>query len=249
MLRRYDIALVRAPNPGPYTLSGTNSWIVGRDPAYLIDPGPSIPSHVEALIAAVELRGGLAAILVSHDHSDHSEAAAELAVRTGAPVAATGGGADIQLADGDALGPLVALATPGHAADHLSFLLGRVCFTGDTVLGEGSVFIADYPGSLAAYLAALERLRALSLELIAPGHGPLIEDPDAKIAEYLEHRIRREQLILDALDAGLRGRDELLERVWGDLPPALEPIAQSTLAAHLDKLGEEGRLPPGVASR
>jgi glyoxylase-like metal-dependent hydrolase (beta-lactamase superfamily II) len=116
------------------------------------------------------------------------------------------------------------------------------------VLGEGSVFIDDYPGALVGYLAALERLRALSLELIAPGHGPLIEDPEAKIDEYLGHRRRREQLILDALDAGLRGRDELLERVWRGLPPALEPIARSTLAAHLDKLGDEGRLPPGVAS-
>jgi glyoxylase-like metal-dependent hydrolase (beta-lactamase superfamily II) len=246
LLRRHDIARVRAPNPAPYTLSGTNSWIVGRDPAYVIDPGPSIPEHLDALIAEIDARGSLAAILVSHDHRDHGEGAAELAAATGAPIAAMGADADIQLADGDALGPLVALATPGHAADHLSFLLGRVCFTGDTVLGEGSVFIADYPGSLVAYLAALERLRALSLELIAPGHGPLIEHPDAKIDEYLEHRRRREQLILDALAAGLRGRDELLERVWGELPRALEPIARSTLAAHLDKLRDEGRLPPGV---
>ena len=153
-------------------------------------------------------------------------------------------GADIQLADGDAIGPLIALATPGHAADHLSFLCGRVCFSGDAVLGEGSVFIAHYPGSLTAYLGALQRLRGLDLELIAPGHGPLIERPNAKIDEYLEHRRRREQLIVDALAAGLRERDELLERVWGGLPPALEPIARSTLEAHLGKLGEEGRLPP-----
>jgi glyoxylase-like metal-dependent hydrolase (beta-lactamase superfamily II) len=240
---------VRAPNAGPYTLSGTNSWIIGREPAYLIDPGPSIPDHLDALIAAIEPRGSLAAILLSHSHRDHSEAAAELAALTGAPVAAMAPGADIQLADGDALGPLRVLATPGHAADHVSFLLGRVCFAGDTVLGEGSVFIADYPGSLAGYLEALARLRELELELIAPGHGPLIEHPNAKLDEYLEHRRRREQLILDALTAGLRGRDELLERVWGELPSALEPIARFTLAAHLDKLGDEGRLPPDVELR
>jgi glyoxylase-like metal-dependent hydrolase (beta-lactamase superfamily II) len=239
---------VRAPNPGPYTLSGTNSWIVGRDPAYVIDPGPSIPSHLQALTAGLQSRGGLAAILVSHDHADHSEAATDLAEATGAPVAAMNAEAEIQLADGDAVGPLVVVSTPGHAADHLSFLLGRVCFTGDTVLGEGSVFIADYPGALLAYLDALERLRALGLELIAPGHGPLIEQPDSKLEEYLEHRRRREQLILDAVAAGLRGEDELLDRVWGGLPAALAPIARSTLAAHLDKLRGEGRLPPGVAA-
>ena len=235
---------MRAQNAGPYTLSGTNSWLIGRDPAHLVDPGPAIPEHLEALSAAIADRGGLAAILVTHQHRDHSEAAAELAARTGAPVAAMHAGADIQLADGDAIGPLIALATPGHAADHLSFLCGRVCFSGDAVLGEGSVFIADYPGSLTAYLGALQRLRGLDLELIAPGHGPLIERPNAKIDEYLEHRRRREQLIVDALAAGLRERDELLERVWGALPPALEPIARSTLEAHLGKLGEEGRLPP-----
>jgi glyoxylase-like metal-dependent hydrolase (beta-lactamase superfamily II) len=247
LLAGHDIGLVRAPNPSPYTLTGTNSWLVGRDPAYLVDPGPAIPGHLEALSVAIEERGGLAAILVTHGHSDHSEAAAQLAAETGAPIAAMGPEAGLELTDGDAIGPLIALATPGHAADHLAFLYGRVCFSGDAVLGEGSVFIADYPGSLRTYLAALERLRGLDLELIAPGHGPLIEHPDVKIDEYLEHRRRREQLIADALQSGLRGRDELLERVWGGLPPALEPIARLTLEAHLAKLGEEGRLPPDFA--
>ena len=156
--------------------------------------------------------------------------------------------ADIELADGDAIGPITVLATPGHASDHVSFLYGRVCFSGDTVLGEGSVFMAAAPGSLSGYLAALRRLRELDLELIAPGHGPLIEQPNAKIDEYLDHRYRREQLLLDALADGVRERQELLERVWGELPPALVPIARSTLEAHLGKLAEEGRLPAGMAS-
>jgi glyoxylase-like metal-dependent hydrolase (beta-lactamase superfamily II) len=238
---------VRAPNPGPYTLSGTNSWLVGRNPAHLIDPGPSIPVHLDALAREIEKRGGLAAILVTHNHRDHSEAAAALHASSGAPVAAMRADADVELADGDAIGPITALATPGHASDHLSFLYGRVCFSGDTVLGQGSVFIAAEPGSLSGYLAALRRLRELDLELIAPGHGPLIEQPNAKIDEYLDHRLRREQLVLDALADGLREHQELLDRVWGELPPALVPIARSTLEAHLGKLAEEGRLPPGVA--
>ena len=239
---------MRAPNPGPYTLSGTNTWLVGRNPAHLIDPGPAIPAHLDALAREIDGRGGLAAILVTHDHRDHSEAAATLRASSGAPVAAMRADADIVLADGDAIGPILALATPGHASDHLSFLYGGVCFSGDTVLGEGSVFIAAGPGSLSGYLAALRRLRELDLELIAPGHGPLIEQPNARIDAYLEHRLRREQLILDALADGLRERQELLERVWGELPPALVGIARSTLEAHLGKLAEEGRLPPGVAA-
>jgi glyoxylase-like metal-dependent hydrolase (beta-lactamase superfamily II) len=239
---------VLAPNPGPYTLSGTNSWLVGRNPAHLIDPGPAIPAHLDALAREIDERGGLAAILVTHSHRDHSEAAAALHASSGAPVAAMRPDADVELADGDAIGPIVALATPGHASDHLSFLYGRVCFSGDTVVGEGSVFIAPEPGSLSGYLAALARLRELDLELIAPGHGPLIEQPNAKLDEYLEHRRRREQLLLAALADGLRERQELLERVWGELPPALLPIARLTLEAHLGKLAEEGRLPAGVSA-
>jgi len=239
---------VRAPNAGLYTLSGTNTWLVGRDPAYLIDPGPAIPAHLDALALEIDKRGGLAAILVTHDHHDHGDAAAPLRALSGAPVAAMRADADIALADGDAIGPIVALATPGHASDHLSFVYGRVCFSGDSVLGEGSVFIAAGPGSLAGYLAALRRLRELELELIAPGHGPLIEEPNTKIDEYIDHRRRREQLVLDALADGLRERSELLDRVWGELPPALLPIARSTLEAHLGKLAEEGRLPPGLAA-
>lgn len=239
---------MRAPNAGPYTLSGTNTWIVARDPAYLIDPGPAIASHLDAVGVEAQARGGLAAILVTHAHRDHSEGAAELAERTGAPISAMGLAGTTALADGDVVGPLSVFATPGHAADHVSFLLGKLLFSGDAVLGTGSVFIAGYPGSLSAYLTALERLRELDLELIAPGHGPLIEQPHAKLEQYIAHRRRREQRILDALDGGLRDRDELLAHVWGRLPPALEPIARQTLEAHLGKLGEEGRLPEGVSA-
>jgi glyoxylase-like metal-dependent hydrolase (beta-lactamase superfamily II) len=235
---------VRAPNPGPYTLSGTNSWIIGRGPAYVIDPGPSIPGHIDALLTELEARGGLGAILLTHGHPDHSGAAADLRARTGAPIGAVGAEAQIPLADGLAVGPLTALATPGHTPDHHVFIAGHVCFTGDAVLGEGSVFIGSEPGALASYLAALRRLRDLDLELLAPGHGPLVSDPSAKLDEYLEHRMERERRLIAALDDGLRDRDELLARVWSEVPAALRLAAMSTLDAHLAKLADEGRLPP-----
>jgi glyoxylase-like metal-dependent hydrolase (beta-lactamase superfamily II) len=236
---------VRAANPGPFTLGGTNSWIVGRDPAYVIDPGPALAGHVDALVAELETRGELAAILLTHDHLDHSGAVAALQARSGAPVAAMRADAQIRLADGVAVGPLTAIATPGHALDHVAFVAGPVCFTGDAVLGEGSVFIAADPGAMAGYLAALRRLRTMDLELFAPGHGPLVTDPQAKLDEYLAHRMERERRLLGALADGLRGRDELLDRVWSEVPPALRGAAALTLDAHLAKLADEGRLPLG----
>jgi glyoxylase-like metal-dependent hydrolase (beta-lactamase superfamily II) len=168
---------------------------------------------------------------------------AELQARTGAPLAATRAGTQIALTDGTVVGPLRALSTPGHTPDHVAFLAGRVCFTGDAVLGEGSVFIAAYPGALAGYLAGLRRLREEDLELLAPGHGPLITDPRTKLDEYVAHRLERERGLLEALAEGLRDRDELLERLWPGLAVALRPAAASTLEAHLAKLADEGRLP------
>ena len=235
---------MRAGNPGPFTLSGTNSWIVGRDPAYLIDPGPAIDSHLDAIFAELSDRGGAAAILLTHDHRDHAEAASLAGERSGAPLAAAHEGATIRLEDGMSVGPLTAIATPGHAADHFSFIAGRVGFSGDLVLGSGSVFVAAEPGALRAYLASLERLRAIDLDLIAPGHGPLVTDPAAKLDEYRAHRLERERRLLEALADGLRDHDELLDRVWSEVPRALRPAAAATLAAHLDKLAAEGRLPP-----
>jgi glyoxylase-like metal-dependent hydrolase (beta-lactamase superfamily II) len=232
-----------AANPGPFTLEGTNSWVVGRDPAYVVDPGPALDEHLDALAVAVARRGGAAAILLTHDHADHAAGARPLSRRIGAPIAGAGADADMRLADGDALGPLVAVATPGHAALHLAFLHGRVCFTGDLVLGRGSVVLGRYPGALAAYLASLERLRALDLELIAPGHGPLVGDPATRLAGYRAHRLDRERRLLEALADGLRGEDELLDRVWSEVPAELRPGAADSLAAHLDKLAGEGRVP------
>jgi glyoxylase-like metal-dependent hydrolase (beta-lactamase superfamily II) len=169
--------------------------------------------------------------VLTHSHADHAEGAEDL----GAPVTLPG--------DGQEVGPFRALATPGHSPDSVCLLHDGACFTGDTVLGTGSVFIAPGEGSLSAYLDSLRRLRELDLEVLCPGHGPYVWEPHAKLDEYIEHRLDRERRLVAALEAGLRERDELLDEVWSDAPGELRPAAALTLEAHLEKLREEGRLP------
>jgi glyoxylase-like metal-dependent hydrolase (beta-lactamase superfamily II) len=223
------VVRVRADNPSPLTLDGTNSYVVGT---WVVDPGPSDAAHLQAIRDAVG--GGIEGVVLTHSHSDHSEGADQL----GAPVTLPAGGEEI--------GPFRALATPGHSADSVCLLAGRVLFSGDTVLGTGSVFIPPGEDSLAAYLDSLRRLQQLELDVICPGHGPYVWEPQAKLAEYLEHRLDRERRLVEALDSGLRNRDELLDSVWADAPAELRPAAALTLAAHLEKLAGEGRLPPDV---
>jgi glyoxylase-like metal-dependent hydrolase (beta-lactamase superfamily II) len=242
-LAGHGIARLRADNPSPYTLDGTNTWVVGRDPAWVVDPGPALGEHLDAVAEEVARRGGAGGIALTHDHSDHSEGVDGLRERVGEVPVAAARGADVTLAGGDAFGPLRAVAIPGHADDHLAFVAGAACFTGDAVLGQGSVFVTS---RLREYLAALERLRELELAVLCPGHGPPVWDPDAKLSEYISHRAEREAKLLAALDAGLRTRDELLDAAWADAPPALRGAAGMTLDAHLGKLREEGRLPAGV---
>lgn len=242
-----EIVGIRAANPGPFTLSGTNSWIVGRDPAWLVDPGPALDEHLAALTEEIERRGGLGGIVLTHDHVDHAEAVPAIRERfAGAPLAAARGDVDVRLADAGRVGPFEAVATPGHAPDHLAYVVGDVALTGDAVLGEGSVFIAPDPGALASYLDGLAKLRRRELSAIGPGHGPPVADPAAKLDEYIAHRLDRERRVVAALDAGKRSVDELLDDVWDDAPPQLRMAATVTLAAHLDKLADEGRLPDGV---
>lgn len=224
---------VRAANPSPLTLDGTNTYVAA---GWVVDPGPADAAHLDAIVAAAP--GQIEGIVLTHDHLDHAEGAPALAERTGAPVVHPRG-------DGEA-GPFRAIATPGHSRDHVCLALGRIGFTGDAVLGSGSVFIPPGEGSLAAYLASLERLRALDLEVLCPGHGPFVWDPRAKIDEYIAHRLERERRLLAALDSGLRARDDLLDAAWDDAPAALRPAAALTLDAHLEKLRDEGRLPPGL---
>lgn len=246
-LAQADVVGIRAANPGPLSLSGTNSWIVGRAPAWVIDPGPDLPEHLDALDEELAARGGLGGIALTHDHIDHVEAVPAMRRRhPGVPVAGARGAVELHLRDGEQAGPLQALHLPGHSADHLVFLAGEIAFTGDAVLGEGSVFITPDPGALRAYLEGLERLRALELRALCPGHGPVIDDPAAKLEQYISHRRAREQRLLQALGEGRRSVEDLLDAAWADAPAELRPLAAITLGAHLDKLEEEGRLPDGV---
>lgn len=242
-----DVVGIRADNAGPFSLDGTNTWILGREPAFLIDPGPALTAHLDLVSEEIDERGGLGAILLTHDHPDHAEGVAEMRMRfSPTPFAAARGDVTAVLGDGDRYGPLEVLAVPGHAPDHLVFLFGDVAFTGDAVLGQGSVFIAPDPGALRGYLAGLERLRGRAPVMLAPGHGPVVMDADAKLREYLQHRLAREDALVAALAGGARSIDELVALAWSDAPPELRPAVEVTLAAHLDKLDEEGRLPEGV---
>jgi glyoxylase-like metal-dependent hydrolase (beta-lactamase superfamily II) len=223
-----------------------------------------LDAHVAALSAELAGRGGLGGIALTHDHIDHAQAVPAIRERfPGAPLGGGRGAVDATLSEGSAFGPLEVVATPGHAPDHLAFVTrepvtgeagapasaadaGAVAFTGDAVLGEGSVFITPYPSALTAYLDGLERLRRRQLALLLPGHGPPVSAPADKLDDYIAHRRERERRVLDALAAGKRTVRELLDDAWADAPELLRPAAAWTLAAHLDKLASEGRLPEGV---
>jgi len=228
-----DVQRLTAPNPGPMTLDGTNTYVVGRDPAVVIDPGPDDAGHIEAIREVVEGRGGIGTVLLTHSHSDHAGGVEALGLEPARP------------ADGENVADLRALATPGHAADHFCFLLDRACFTGDLILGEGSTIVGprEIGGSLADYMRSLEKLRALDLTTLYPGHGPEVTDPEAKIAEYIEHRMMRERRLVAALERGERSKAALLAEVWDDVPEQLRGAAAIAMQAHLEKLEDEGRLP------
>ncbi|MGH2957907.1 MAG: MBL fold metallo-hydrolase [Solirubrobacterales bacterium] len=237
-----DIERLVGPNPGPMTLEGTNTYLVDRDPTVVIDPGPADAGHVEAIREAARERGGIGAVLLTHDHSDHSGALELLGKRPERPH------------DGESVAGLSALATPGHAPDHLCFVLEEgapaadglaVCFSGDLVLGEGSSIVPtrELGGSLADYLASLRRLASLDLELIYPGHGPGIDRPAEKLTEYIEHREDRQRRLEAALAGGERSRRRLLDEVWDDVPEQLRGAAAVAMQAHLELLADEGRLP------
>jgi glyoxylase-like metal-dependent hydrolase (beta-lactamase superfamily II) len=223
---------------------------VGIDEVAVIDPGPDDGGHREAIIGC----GGdrIRWILCTHTHSDHAPGAAALKAETGAEVLAFGSRdaliVDGELGDGDQIEAtefrITALHTPGHASNHLCFLLEeeRMLFAGDHIMEGSTVVIAPPDGDMAAYLDSLERLRPLRLRTIAPGHGQLIEDPKAKIDEYVTHRLAREQQIVDALARhGPAPIDRLVEVIYTDVPTELHPWAARSVHAHLLKLRSEGR--------
>lgn len=245
--------LILAPNPSPMTLDGTNTWLLaepGSAEAVVIDPGPEDAGHL-ARVVSVATEAGLVVrqILLTHGHPDHAEGAASFAALTGAPVHALdplhrlgseglAGGSTLEVGGLE----LRVVSTPGHTSDSLSFLLPAdgVLLTGDTVLGRGSTLVAYPDGRLGDYLASLERLARLaadgSVRRILPGHGPVIHDAAAVIAQYLGHRRSRLVQVEQALAAGARTPREVVELVYADVDPALWPAAELNVQAQLEYL-------------
>lgn len=244
---------VLCDNPGMMTGPGTNTYLVGIDEIAVIDPGPDDPAHLDAIAAAGS--GRIRWILCTHTHGDHSPGAAGLKERTGAEVLAfadrDGLVCDDLLADGDRLEgtefTLRAIHTAGHASNHLCFFLERerLLFSGDHVMDGSTVVITPTDGDMGEYLASLQRLLdwTPSIRAIAPAHGHVIEDPQAKLEEYLAHRFEREAQVLDALRAaGPEGADTaaLVAAIYTDVPEVLHPVARYSVWAHLRKLVDDG---------
>jgi glyoxylase-like metal-dependent hydrolase (beta-lactamase superfamily II) len=251
------VTRVTAPNPGVMTGPGTNTYIVGSQELALIDPGPESEVHLAVLLEAVGKR--LKWILCTHTHLDHSPCQKALKQATGAEVLGfatvpddgrqdAAFNPDRALREGDVLATrkfkLRAVHTPGHASNHLCYLLERqkLLFTGDHIMQGSTVVISPPDGDMAVYLASLERLLALDLAALAPGHGHLIEKPHDEVRRLIAHRLKREQKVLDAF--GKRNPatlDELLPLVYDDVPQRIHAVARRSLHAHLIKLQREGR--------
>ena len=242
---------VLCPNPGPMTLDGTNTWVLlepGATEALVIDPGPLDEGHLQAVVAAVTERGArVTQTILTHGHADHAEGAGRFAELTRAPTRAVGRGHD-DLRDGDVLRAggleLRVVATPGHTSDSISFALAadHALLTGDTVLGRGTTVVAHPDGELAAYLQSLERLAHLTgdgeVTTILPGHGPTIPDAAGMVAFYRTHRRERLEQVRQALADGASGVQDVVERVYVDVPREVWPAAALSVAAQLDYLRE-----------
>ena len=241
-----------APNPGVFTGPGTNTYLVGIDEVVVVDPGPDLDkdtSHLDAIVGCGSDR--IRWIVCTHTHPDHSPATAALKERTGAEVLAFTSTdnleVDREIGDGFELEGtefrLRALHTPGHASNHLCYLLEgeQLLFSGDHIMNGSTVVIGPPDGDMAVYLEQLERLKTIRMRAIAPGHGEVIDDPRAKVDEYLTHRRAREAKVVAALGAaGTATIDELLPVVYDDVPEERHWIAKSSLWAHLRKLGDDG---------
>jgi len=240
------IRRILAPNPGPYTGPGTNTYLVGDDAGLaVIDPGPIEASHEAAIVEAIgEQR--VTAVVVTHTHVDHAPLANPLARILGVPAMGYDAGPefdpDVRLSNG-AVAPagslrLEAVHTPGHAQDHLCLQVGEVMFTGDHIMGGSSVVVQD----LSAYMASLERLQHMKLTRLYPGHGPEMDQPQEVISWYLAHRRQRQEEILAAVSAGAGTIGAVVEVVYAEVDEKLHPIAATSVAAHLEKLRREGQV-------
>jgi len=240
-----NIRSLTAPNPGPFTLNGTQTYLLGE--TAVLDPGPDIASHVDRIVEAMPR---LETILITHRHGDHAPAAIPLKAKTGARILAprnvleqvdqrvTGG--ETIVIDGVAV---EVIATPGHTNEHVCYLTADGdLFTGDTILGAGTSAVFPPDGHMGDYLRSLHVLRARHPKRIFPAHGPVRDDAVALIDEYIAHRLERERQVLAAIVAGARTIPELRERIYPDLDARLHGAAEIQLQAHLIKLREEGRL-------
>jgi glyoxylase-like metal-dependent hydrolase (beta-lactamase superfamily II) len=256
------VSRVLAPNPGIFTFKGTGVYMVGSDPVAVIDPGPDMPEHREALLRVLDGRR-VSHILVTHTHNDHSPAAAWLKAWSGAPTYGFGphpsGSGDVEAGGDRAFMPdlfvrdgeriagdgfsFTAIHTPGHISNHLCFALAEeaALFCGDHVMGWSTSVIAPPDGDMADYMASLEKLLARDDRILYPTHGSPIRDPKPFIANYLAHRQAREAQVMEALRTGADTIATMVPRIYTALDPALYPAAALSLTAHLIKLEKEER--------
>jgi glyoxylase-like metal-dependent hydrolase (beta-lactamase superfamily II) len=237
-------AVVLAPNPGPMTLEGTNTWLLrtpDSEASVVVDPGPLHEGHLEAVAA----QGPVALIVLTHGHYDHSEGARRLAELTGAKVRALDPRhrlGDEGLAEGEvvaAAGLEIRVAlTPGHSSDSLCFVLPDAVLTGDTILGRGTTVVAHPDGVLADYLVSLQRLRDLGDVTVLPGHGPELASAATVAQQYLDHREQRLEQVRAALAAGAVTARDVVETVYADVDQVLWPAAEMSVRAQLDYLAE-----------
>jgi glyoxylase-like metal-dependent hydrolase (beta-lactamase superfamily II) len=240
------LAMVHAGNASPLTLDGTRTYVVGRGSPVIIDPGPALDAHMDAVAQQVG-NGVVAAILITHAHPDHSDAAEPLAMRLRAPLRALELGT---LHDGDVVhtdaGTLVALHTPGHRADHVAFhwLEEGAVFCGDLMMGgQSTALVATPEGNLTDYLESLARLRAVNARTLYPAHGPPFTAPASAIDAYVHHREERQAQVLAALSNGPATEDAILDSVYGDaLVAELRTAAAGAVRAYLEHLETAGRV-------
>jgi len=236
-----NIRSITAPNPGPFTLDGTRTYLI--DDHIVLDPGPAIDSHVDAIRVAMPR---LDTILITHRHGDHAPAAVPLKRATNARIVAPRDvldETDVIVRDGDNIDGIEVIATPGHTSEHVCYLTSDGdLFTGDTILGYGTTAIFPPDGNMADYIASLRKLRDRNPRRIFPAHGPTRDDAVALIDEYIAHRLKREQQILAAIEKGAGTLPEMRKVIYPDLDPRLERGAEVQLTAHLIKLSDEGRV-------